>query len=64
MGNKMSGYYRGWYVQLMRIVHFRWARVAVAVVGLVISCLIVGVVDAWRESAPTALDDARNGDWS
>lgn len=64
MTDKMAQFYRPWYVWLMRIAHFRWARVVVAVVGLVISCLIVGVVDAWRESAPPAIRDAREGDWS
>ena len=64
MPDKMRNFYRPWYVWLMRLAHFRWARVVVAVVGLVISCLIVGVVDAWRESAPSALHDAKEGDWS
>ena len=63
MPDKMVHFYRPWYVWLMRIAHFRWARVVVAVV--------IAVLFAPHEATKRVAEvgwflvrDAREGDWS
>ena len=67
MPDKMRHFYRGWYVWLMRIAHFRSARVAVAVM-LAVLIIPVVVLKALFSDIQTALKnavrDAREGDWS
>ncbi len=67
MPDKMVHFYRPWYVWLMRIAHFRYARVTVAV-ALAVLIIPVVVLKAlfsdMREALKNAVRDAREGDWS
>jgi hypothetical protein len=64
MPNKMRKVYRGWYAWLMRLAHYRWIRVAIAVAIIGIVTGIDGAIGAWRSAIPPAVRDAREGDWS
>lgn len=67
MPDKMRHFYRGWYVWLMRIAHFRYARVAVAVLlaAVIIPVVVLkALASDMRSALKNAVRDAREGDWS
>lgn len=67
MPDKMAHFYRPWYVWLMRIAHFRSARVAVAVLlaTIIIPVVVLKAIASDMAGAlKNAIRDAREGDWS
>ena len=67
MSDKMAHFYRGWYVWLMRLAHFRWARVVVAVLLAVLiipAVVLKALFSDMRGALKNAIRDAREGDWS
>jgi hypothetical protein len=67
MPDKMRHFYRGWYVWLMRIAHFRSARVAVAVMLAILiipAVVLKALFSDMRSALKNAVRDAREGDWS
>ena len=67
MPDKMRHFYRGWYVWLMRIVHFPTLRVAVAVLLAILiipAVVLKALFSDMRSALKNAIRDAREGDWS